>query len=121
LLVRPYDRNNWQETPASVAFKATLAPDAVLLEGYSDQLNTHRLNMADMFPPTDSTPSTILLDGVGGCTALVKAGLHRQGAIFPAFPVDHQLETEGFAQMAKLLGGRLIGLPKYYVYHGLYG
>ena len=121
MVCSPYDRNNWQETPQSLAFKETLAPDEVLLEGYSEQLNTHRLNMADMFPPDNNTPSTLLLDGVGGCTALVKAGLHRQGAIFPAFPVDHQLETEGFAQMAKALGGRLIGLPKYYVYHGLYG
>lgn len=51
--------------------------------------------MADFYPATPMTPTTMALDGVGGCTTLVKADLHRQGAIFPAWPVDHQLETEG--------------------------
>lgn len=74
--------------------------------------------MADLYPLTPTTPSTMLLDGVGGCTTLVHADLHRAGAIFPAWPVDHQLETEGFAQIAKKLGGKLVGLPGYYVYHG---
>ncbi|POY73141.1 hypothetical protein BMF94_3834 [Rhodotorula taiwanensis] len=79
-----------------------------------------------------SIPDTIELDGVGGCAALVRAEVHREGAVFPAWPpVDHQLETEGFAQLVKALRrpndasatsrGRLLGLPRYYVYHGLYG
>ncbi|ORY73647.1 Anp1-domain-containing protein [Leucosporidium creatinivorum] len=116
-----YDRNNWAETPESLEMKSHLAPDDILIEGYEADLPTHRLNMADMVPPTASTPNSMALDGVGGCTALVRASLHRKGAVFPAWPVDHQVETEGFAQLAKALGGRLLGLPKYYVYHGLYG
>jgi mannan polymerase complexes MNN9 subunit len=137
---RSYDRNNWAETPASLKMKAQLSPDDVLIEGtflsplpppfpanlppslpspgYESQLITHRLNMADLYPVTPTTPDSMLLDGVGGCTALVRAGLHRQGAVFPAWPVDHQVETEGFAQLAKKLGARLVGLPTYYVYHG---
>ncbi|GAA5842944.1 hypothetical protein JCM9279_004036 [Rhodotorula babjevae] len=123
-------------------------------------------------PPTH-VPRTLALDGVGGCAALVRAEVHREGAVFPAWPpVDHELETEGFAQMVKGLRrefggraagrrggtgdaadgggeggdegekrargrrdeeeedegrigrkgrGRLLGLPGYYVYHGLYG
>lgn len=77
--------------------------------------------MADLYPLLPSTPETMILDGVGGCTALVKASIHREGAIFPAWNVDHQLETEGFAQIVKNLGGRCLGLTGYYVFHGLYG
>ncbi|GAA5867541.1 hypothetical protein JCM8547_001213 [Rhodosporidiobolus lusitaniae] len=87
-------------------------------------------------------PSELDLDGIGGCAALVRADVHREGAVFPAWPpVDHQIETEGLAQMVKALRrprggargeseevkygkggrGRLLGLPTYYVYHGLYG
>ncbi|BGP51919.1 Golgi mannosyltransferase complex subunit [Rhodotorula kratochvilovae] len=83
---------------------------------------------------TAVVPRSLELDGVGGCAALVRADVHREGAVFPAWPpVEHQLETEGFAQLVKGLRrgpegevgkggrGRLLGLPRYYVYHGLYG
>ncbi|BGO95852.1 hypothetical protein NBRC10512_001436 [Rhodotorula toruloides] len=113
------------------------------------------LSSLPAWPPVDLTlppalasatsiPETLDLDAVGGCLALVRAEVHREGAIFPAWPpVDHQLETEGFAQLVKALRrpagsdgaegangadlerksgrGRLLGLPRYYVYHGLYG
>ncbi|KWU41140.1 hypothetical protein RHOSPDRAFT_27825 [Rhodotorula sp. JG-1b] len=177
-----YDRNNWVETPESLAMKAALPGDQVLIEGYKDH-PTYRFNLASLAPShpsqlsphnaylanpalltlsslpsypfspdltlpsalalalaLDTTatapapiPETLDLDGVGGCAALVRAEVHREGAIFPAWPpVDHQLETEGFAQMVKALRrgrrgggvggrGRLLGLPRYYVYHGLYG
>lgn len=118
--------------------KANLQPEEVLIEGelpldglaalflltcttgYDSELKTHRLNMADYYPVLPTTPETMELDGVGGCATLVKADVHREGAVFPAWPVDHQLETEGFAQIAKRLGKKLIGLPKYYVYHGTF-
>ncbi|GAA5982343.1 hypothetical protein JCM10908_006605 [Rhodotorula pacifica] len=169
-----YDRNNWIETPESLAMKASLPADQVLIEGYKDH-PTYRFNLASLapshpsqlsphnpylaspslllsslpsFPPPESLPAslqdantipeTLDLDGVGGCAALVRAEVHREGAVFPAWPsVDHQLETEGFAQLVKALRrgtsrseivserkqgrGRLVGLPGYYVYHGLYG
>ncbi|GAA5869195.1 hypothetical protein JCM3774_003977 [Rhodotorula dairenensis] len=170
-----YDRNNWIETPESLAIKAALPPNQVLIEGYKDH-PTYRFNLASLAPSHPSQlsdhnpylgdpsrlslaslpaysprepgitlpralqgastiPETLDLDGVGGCAALVRAEVHREGAIFPAWPpVDHQLETEGFAQMVKALRrgrgggssrkngrGRLLGLPRYYVYHGLYG
>lgn len=78
--------------------------------------------MADLVPPSSTTPHSMSLDGIGGCTALVRASLHRKGAVFPSWPVGNQVETEGFAQMVKMLpgaaGGRMVGLPRYYVYHG---
>lgn len=55
------------------------------------------------------------LDGVGGTALLVKADVHRDGAMFPPFPFYHLIETEGFAKMAMRLGWRSSGLPNYYV------
>lgn len=72
-----------------------MEPHHLFITGYEAQLKTFRINMADMYPVTPMTPTSMTLDGVGGCTTLVHADLHRQGAIFPAWPVDHQLETEG--------------------------
>lgn len=60
---------------------------------------------------------TMELDGIGGVAALVRAEVHRMGATFPAFVVDHQLETEGFGVLAKKLGARIVGLPNLFVLH----
>lgn len=60
---------------------------------------------------------TVPLDAVGGTCTLVKAAVHRDGAIFPTFPYQHQVETEGFAKMAKALGYSVWGLPNYLVFH----
>lgn len=59
----------------------------------------------------------INLDGVGGTALLVKADVHRDGAMFPPFPFYHLIETEGFAKMARRLGWKSYGLPNYYVRH----
>jgi hypothetical protein len=56
------------------------------------------------------------LDGVGGTALLVKADVHRDGAMFPPFPFYHLIETEGFAKMARRLGWKSYGLPNYYVW-----
>ncbi len=55
------------------------------------------------------------LDGVGGTALLVKAEVHRDGAMFPPFPFYHLIETEGFAKMASRLGWKSWGLPNYLV------
>lgn len=134
---RSYDLNNWSETPESLAMKALLKPEDVLIEGESlidlpremtltsnlfdagyPDLITHRKTLASYYPSNDATPDTVELDGVGGCTALVRASIHREGAVFPAYAFDNQMETEGFGRMVKRLGGRIVGLPKYYVFHG---
>ncbi|TNY19678.1 Anp1-domain-containing protein [Rhodotorula diobovata] len=191
-----YDRNNWIETPESLALQETLSPLDVLIEGYPSH-PTHRLNLASLVPtsptsdlsphsrfhisphlplsslasfpppgltlpgplgalaPSGPVPRVLDLDGTGGCAALVRAEVHREGAVFPAWPpVRNQVETEGFARVVQGLRGRggaraggdggggeaeaggaeregkgrgrrgrgrLLGLPGYYVYHGLYG
>lgn len=55
------------------------------------------------------------LDGVGGTALLVKADVHRDGAMFPPFAFYHLIETEGFAKMARRLGWESTGLPNYFV------
>ncbi|KAH8921206.1 glycosyltransferase family 62 protein [Atractiella rhizophila] len=118
-----YDLNNWKETEESLALQANMSSDDILIEGYASH-PTHRNHMIHHPLSLDPDPTSSLLidlDGVGGCTLLVKADMHRQGAIFPAWPVHSQLETEGFARIVKQLGGKIRGVPRYHVYHGLYG
>jgi mannan polymerase complexes MNN9 subunit len=67
--------------------------------------------------PEGDPRAEVDLDGVGGTALLVKADVHRDGAMFPPFPFYHLIETEGFAKMASRLGWKAYGLPNYYVYH----
>jgi hypothetical protein len=83
--------------------------------GYPDIMWTHRLYLNDY---RGRGHDIIELDGVGGTFLMLRADVHRAGANFPAFPVKHQLETEGFAKMAKLMGFGIYGLPDYIIYHG---
>ncbi|KAI8327046.1 Anp1-domain-containing protein [Choanephora cucurbitarum] len=110
-----YDKNNWQETDKSIEMQKELDPDYVLLEGYYEFL-TGRYLMVDM--PTHLGPlNKVPLDGVGATFTLVKAQVHREGANFPPYVFQHQVETEGFAKMAKAMGFGVYGLPGYLIYH----
>ena len=73
--------------------------------------------MADRGEGKD-TRKILPLDGVGGTALLVKAEVHRDGAMFPPFPFYHLIETEGFAKMARRLGWESWGLPNYMVSFG---
>ncbi|KAG0321530.1 hypothetical protein BGZ99_003882 [Dissophora globulifera] len=97
----PYDRNNWFETTESKANQRVLDKDEIQFEGYSQDHPTFRQSMADL---AASTPQLVELDGVGGTFTLVKATVHRAGVNFPTSPIDHEIETEGLAKWAKLLG-----------------
>lgn len=72
--------------------------------------------MVDM-PTHLGSDLKVPLDGVGATFTLVKAHVHREGAIFPAFTYQHQVETEGFAKIAKSMGFSVYGLPGYLIYH----
>ena len=111
---RPYDFNNWQDSPQAQEIAAKMSPDDILLEGYQD-MATWRALMAYMYDDGASQDMEVPLDGVGGATLLVKADVHRDGAMFPPFPFYHLIETEGFAKMAKRLGWHAVGLPNYKV------
>ncbi|KAG4217337.1 hypothetical protein PC116_g34182 [Phytophthora cactorum] len=91
-----------------------MGPDEIILEGYSE-MATYRALMAYMAEKEDEKHLEVPLDGVGGTALLVKADVHRDGAMFPPFPFYHLIETEGFAKMARRLGWHATGLPNYKV------
>ncbi|CAO3652300.1 unnamed protein product [Cunninghamella blakesleeana] len=110
-----YDKNNWQETDQSLEIQKPLDDEFVLLEGYYE-FPTQRYLMVDM-PTHLGLDYKVPLDGVGATFTLVKAEVHREGANFPAYPFKHQVETEGFAKMAKAMGFSVYGVPGYLIYH----
>lgn len=114
--VRPYDYNSWRDSDTAQELAAKMGPDEILLEGYSE-MATYRTLMAHL-GDTDSQSDQrkiMPLDGVGGTALMVKAEVHRDGAMFPPFPFYHLVETEGFAKMARRLGWESWGLPNYFV------
>ncbi|KAJ5103969.1 Anp1 [Penicillium argentinense] len=115
--VRPYDFNSWVDSEQARNLAKEMGPDEILLEGYAE-LPTYRTLMAYLPDPKSLDPRRLIqLDGVGGTALMVKADVHRDGAMFPAFPFFHLLETEGFAKMARRLGYPAFGLPDYLIYH----
>ncbi|KAE9967001.1 hypothetical protein EG328_008491 [Venturia inaequalis] len=116
--VRPYDYNSWVDSTTAQQLAAKLGPDDILLEGYAE-MATYRSLMAYMADEGGNADvgKEVELDGVGGTALLVKAEVHRDGAMFPPFSFYHLIETEGFAKMASRLGWKSWGLPNYFVYH----
>jgi mannan polymerase complexes MNN9 subunit len=113
--VRPYDYNSWIDSSTAQSMAAEMGPDEILLEGYAE-MPTYRTLMAYLADTANPNPKKVIeLDGVGGTALMVKAEVHRDGAMFPAFPFYHLVETEGFAKMAKRLGYSVYGLPDYFV------
>ena len=118
--VRPYDYNSWQDSEQALAMAKKMGPEEILLEGYHD-MATYRTLMARVADTADSRDQRKLmqLDGVGGTALMVKAEVHRDGAMFPPFPFYHLIETEGFAKMARRLQYTCWGLPNYFVSNAL--
>jgi len=114
--VRPYDYNSWRDSDTSLELGSKMGPDEILLEGYAE-MPTFRTLMAHLNEQSGDPNAIMELDGVGGTALMVKAEVHRHGAMFPAFPFYHLVETEGFAKMARRLGYSCWGLPNYLVYH----
>lgn len=114
--IRPYDFNNWAESDEGLRLASTMSDDEIIVEGYQE-IVTYRPLMAHFYDKNGNIFDVMSLDGVGGTCLLVKADVHRDGAMFPNFPFYHLIETEGFAKMCKRLGYEVFGLPNYLVYH----
>ncbi|KAI3405289.2 hypothetical protein KGF56_001901 [Candida oxycetoniae] len=114
--IRPYDFNNWAESEEGLKIAEGLSDEEIIVEGYAE-MATYRPLMAHHYDAKGDVNAEMALDGVGGGAVLVKADVHRDGAMFPSFPFYHLIETEGFAKMAKRLGYEVFGLPNYLVYH----
>ncbi|EPX72937.1 mannosyltransferase complex subunit [Schizosaccharomyces octosporus yFS286] len=111
----PYDFNSWVDSDHARNLAKGMGKDDILLEGYAE-LATYRLLMAHTYDNGD--PRTLMeLNGVGTTALMVKANVHRDGAVFPTFPFYHLIESEGFAKMASRLGYKVYGLPNYLVFH----
>lgn len=112
--IRPYDFNSWHDSPRALEMASKMGKDDVIFEGYKE-MATYRALMAyervDGGDPHSETP----LEGVGGTALMVKAEVHRDGAMFPPFAFYNLIETEGFAKMARRLGYQPYGLPNYLV------
>jgi len=114
--IRPYDFNSWVDSETAQEMAKNMGPDDILLEGYAE-MPTYRTLMGKV-AETDSSRDQnkiMSLDGVGGTALMVKAEVHRDGAMFPPFAFYHLMETEGFAKMARRLGWQCFGLPNYFV------
>ena len=111
---RPYDFNSWIDSETARALGAKMDKDDILLEGYAE-MPTYRTLMAYLADATGDMHKEVELNGVGGTALLVKAEVHRDGAMFPPFAFYHLIETEGFAKMASRLGWKSWGLPNYFV------
>lgn len=114
--IREYDLNNWIDSPTAQQMAAKMGKDDILLEGYGE-MATYRSLMGKLYDKSADPRAKIKLDGVGGTALLVKAEVHRDGAMFPPFAFYHLIETEGFAKMAARLNWESFGLPNYLVYH----
>jgi mannan polymerase complexes MNN9 subunit len=112
--IRGYDFNNWIDSPTAREMAAKMGKDDILLEGYAE-MATYRSLMSKMYDPQGDPGTKTKLDGVGGAALLVKAEVHRDGAMFPPFAFYHLIETEGFAKMASRLNWASWGLPNYLV------
>jgi len=59
----------------------------------------------------------VLLDGVGGAAILIRSALHMEGVLFPPYPFQHAVETEGLAKVAIAMGYQAWGMPLVEVEH----
>ncbi|KAG2206884.1 Anp1-domain-containing protein [Mucor mucedo] len=110
-----FDRNNWQESDASLKYQQELPLNQVLMEDYNEY-SVGRNLLVDM-PTNTGKDYKVPLDGVGTTFTMVKATVHREGAVFPPFVYQHELDTEGFAKIVKSMGFSVYGIPSYTIYH----
>ncbi|XP_046378884.2 mannan polymerase complex subunit mnn9-like [Haliotis rufescens] len=108
--LRIFDKNTWRETPESIAKQKHMKDGELMLEGYG-------LSNRIFLPHLRAEGRVVPIDGVGGCTLLIKADCHRKGLIFPETVVDHHIETEGLAKLAKQMGFGVYGMPFVNVIH----
>lgn len=95
-----FDYNSWQESEKGLKLAASLDKDVILAEGklavivhvaLTDtppgykEYDTGRKHMARMGDWRDNKDVEIPLDGIGGVNILVKADVHRAGALHSHF------------------------------------
>lgn len=100
---RPYDFNSWVDSDQAREMALGMEKDEIFLEGYAE-MATYRTLMAYVPEKIEGELHTeIALDGVGGTALLVKADVHRDGAMFPPFAFYHLVSWAGSNWQASLL------------------
>ncbi|CAI9741168.1 Hypothetical predicted protein [Octopus vulgaris] len=107
---RVYDKNTWRETNLSWEKQKHLPPNQLVLEGYGP---SNRLYL----PHLRAEGRLVPIDGVGGCSLLVRGDCHRKGLIFPEEIYQNHIETEGLSKMARTMEFSVYGMPFVEVYH----
>lgn len=118
---RTYDLNSWQETPESREAIRGLAKGQLVVEGYGER-PTFRKHIGSLGYQCNDHGNTdgdcvVPLDGIGGSSILARGDLFRSGLNFPAFVLEHAVETEGLAKMALAMGVQPYGMPHVHVFH----
>jgi len=133
-----YDRNSWRDTKEAHALlrhlerSGTISDDVIVVRGYEDPyipeyiliqrslaLKHKPLYLDDLNHSITAKHNGTLveLDGIGATAILLRADLHRRGLIFPAFAVNHTIESEGMAQIARRMGVIPYGRTDISIYH----
>lgn len=84
-----------------------MGPEEILLEGYAE-MATYRSLMAYMGDSQGDPRAEVDLDGVGGTALLVKADVHRDGAMFPPFPFYHLIKPKASRKWRVVWAGRAL-------------
>ena len=108
-----FDLNTWQETEASLQLQDGMSGEEVLFEGYAGR-PTHRKHMEAL---RKEGKAVVPVDGVGGALILLRSSLHREGVLFPPFPFQHAVETEGLAKVALAMGYQAYAMPNVEIEH----
>lgn len=109
--LRIYDKNSWRETAESLQRQRKLPQQQLVVEGYGASLRVYLPHLQG------EGKRVVSIDGVGGCSLMIKAECHRNGLYFPEKLFQRHIETEGLAKMAKHMGYGVYGLPFLNVFH----
>lgn len=109
--LRIYDKNSWRETEESLQRQRKLPQQQLVVEGYGASLRVYLPHLRG------EGKREVSIDGVGGCSLMIKAECHRKGLNFPEKLFQRHIETEGLAKMAKHMGYGVYGLSFLNVFH----
>ena len=110
---RTYDLNSWRRPKIGKKLFPGSDPEDVHFAGYLyDALDGKRLSLKEAAGVPDRETvrvdgaeyTLVQLEAVGGRALLVSADLHRSGVVFPHFPIDNLIETEGLSRSALRMG-----------------
>jgi hypothetical protein len=109
-----FDLNSFGFAPE----RGPIEDPAHLVDGlYQPPPGHGRRYVGDLAGDRGGSDGPVPIDAVGGTALLVKADLHREGLIFPAYSHRGYIETEGLAMMAQDMGHQCWAMPAVRIVH----